>query len=69
MLTAAVLLFVADRLGSEAPFRLPEMALLILLLLFPAIMAYADAHVPVSSLALGLRAIAFGGERTGRGVG
>jgi hypothetical protein len=50
ILTGAVLFFVGYRLRSEIPFSLPEMAILVLALWFPAVMW--DYGLPISSAAI-----------------
>ena len=54
MVTGAALLFVAYRLRSDMPFSLPEIGVLILVLIFPAIMAQSTTHVPISTVVLSL---------------
>jgi hypothetical protein len=52
VLTGAVLLFVADRVKSGLPFVLPEVVILLLVLVFPAVMW--DFGLPVSGGAIAL---------------
>jgi alpha-1,2-mannosyltransferase len=54
ILTGAVLLFVSYRISCNLPLGLPEIGLLILVMTFPAILAFGDIHAPISSLTVGL---------------
>jgi hypothetical protein len=54
MLTAAIALYIQTRVGQAGAFQLPEIAILLVAFLFPALMMVAGFAVPTSTLALAL---------------
>ncbi len=54
VLSSAVFLFAAHRLRSIGSLVLPEVVVLVTVLAVPAVMAFPDCHVPISTIAITL---------------